>query len=60
MKKQLKILKNPDKNLEKVQIIQKEMLFLNQKVTKTTSISDIITVKEKNLLSGVENLHIFL
>jgi len=32
---------------------------LDQKVTKTTSISEILTLKEKILLSGVENLNIF-
>jgi hypothetical protein len=36
------------------------MLFLKQKVTRTASISDIITLKEKNLSSGVENLIFFV
>jgi hypothetical protein len=42
-----------------VQIIQKEMLVLNQKVPKITSIGYIITLNEKNLSSGVENLIFF-
>ncbi len=60
VKKTLKIFKNKNKNPEKLQMIQKEIPFFIQKVAKTTSISDIVTLNEKNLSPSVENLNIFL
>ncbi len=59
VKKMLKIFKNPNKNQEKLQNDSKGNAFFTQKLAKTTSFSDIVTLKEKNLSQSAKNLNIF-